>query len=245
METVQPSPRARVAAFSAVRTFVVGPVRWAKDHLVTYWLPWSLARRTRKAIRRQDRVKGPTRPLRWLSRHWRATFGMWALVWPTILAFSGAWFAWPSAGVVTLAGPHRGPQFLTSVWEIEAVALSLSAAVIIFGFQAFSGSRHARSSGALLVFATDSGLFLELGIGIAGLLLAGFVLAGYGNGGAEGWAGTWADCVCGAGLIMIPVAFAQTVLGIDPSRSSTSDAIDGSGEPSITTSRQTCATARL
>lgn len=143
---------------------------------------------------------------------------MWALVWPTILAFSGAWFAWPSAGVVTLAGSHRGPQFLTSVWEIEAVALSLSAAVIIFGFQAFSGSRHARSSGALLVFATDSGLFLELGIGIAGLLLAGFVLAGYGNGGAEGWAGTWADCVCGAGLIMIPVAFAQTVLGIDPSR---------------------------
>ncbi len=121
----------------------------------------------------------------------------------------------------TLSAALHGPQFLTSVWQIEAIALSLSVAVLIFGFQAFWGSRHARSSGALLVFATDSGLFLELGIGIAGLLLAGFVLAGYGSGGAAGWAGTWADCVCGAGLIMIPVAFIQTVLGIDPARLNT------------------------
>lgn len=202
----------------AVVSFVLKPAVWVKTHFVTNRLPWSLSRRTRKAIRKQDGVKLFAVPLRMLVKHWRASIGMWALLWPAALAFSGAWFAWPSAGVPTLHGSTRGPQFLTSVWQIEAVALSLSVAVIIFGFQAFSGSRHARSSGALLTFATDSGLFLELGVGIGGLFLAGFVLAGYGSGGPTGWAGTWADCFCGVGLVMIPVAFIQTVLGIDPAR---------------------------
>jgi hypothetical protein len=96
--------------------------------------------------------------------------------------------------------------------------LALSAAVIIFGFQAFSASQHAQSPGSLRAFAEDSGLFVVIGVGIGGLLLPGFVLLGYGRGAPGGWAATWASAFCGLGLALIPLVFVLTVLSVDPRR---------------------------
>ena len=139
-------------------------------------------------------------------------------MWAPALAVGGCWLAKSGTGIPELLKPTAGQRFLTTIWQIEAVALALSVAVIIFGFQAFSSSPYSRVSGALADFARRSGLYLVLGVGASGLLLPGLVQAGYGSGAPGGWSLTWASCICAAGLALIPVTFVRAIRSVDPAR---------------------------
>jgi hypothetical protein len=181
-------------------------------------LPRSLVRSARSARRSAEDRNRAARCAVWLRGHWQIATGPWSVIWPAVLAFAGVWFAPPHFAIGRLQTAKGASPFLTTVWQVEAVALALSAAVVIFGFQSFSASQHAQSPGSLRAFAEDSGLFVVLGVGIGGLLLPGFVLLGYGRGAPGGWAATWASAFCGLGLALIPLVFVLTVLSVDPRR---------------------------
>lgn len=181
-------------------------------------LPRSLSRLARSKRREVDSSGPIARGQNWLRTNWRLATGHWAVIWPAILAFAGVWFAPGHVAIRGLRLAIPASSFLSALWQIEAVALALSAAVVIFGFQAFSASRHSQSPGSLQSFVQDSGLFIVLGFGIGGLLLPGFVLLGYGQGAPGGWAATWTSSFCGLGLVLIPVLFVLTIISIDPNR---------------------------
>ena len=155
----------------------------------------------------------------WLRSHWRLAVGGWALVWPGALGFAGVWFARVlTLGIPPSQGRRNGsgsPQHALAgrgdrVWRCPRRSSS-------------SASRRSRCPVTLgprlpKVFATDSGLFVVLGVGIGGLLVPGFVFAGYGSGSPAGWAATWAACFCCLGLVLIPVALVLTIFSVDPRR---------------------------
>lgn len=158
------------------------------------------------------------RAARWLWSRGRAAVGLPALVWPVAVAFAGVWLQKGDVAATRLLRPGPASSFLTAIWEVEAVALALSVAVIIFGLQFFFASRHSSIPGSWSDFVAGSGLFVVVGIGVASLLLPAFVLLGYGNGAPGGWAATWCSGVCVAGLAAIPVAFVLTIRSVHPRR---------------------------
>lgn len=202
----------------AIRPSAPGLLLPAAWRLTVMTLPRSLVRSARSTRRSAEDRNRAARCAVWLRGHWHVATGPWAVIWPAALAFAGVWFAPAHFAISRLLVPKDASSFLTTVWQVEAVALALSAAVVIFGFQAFSASQHAQSPGSLRAFAEDSGLFVVLGVGIGGLLLPGFVLLGYGRGAPGGWATTWASAFCGLGLALIPLVFVLTVLSVDPRR---------------------------
>ena len=82
--------------------------------------------------------------------------------------------------------------FLGTLWQVEAAAVGLSFAAILFLFQSFS-------QGVLRVPLRESIYeskilpFLYLGLG--SLFVDGLVLLGYGHGAPFGWAASWATAL--------------------------------------------------
>jgi hypothetical protein len=92
-------------------------------------------------------------------------------------------------------------DFLGSLWQVEAGALALSAAVVLVAFQIFATSRYASYSGGLAGFAQDSGLGGAIAVGFLGIGAVGLALAFAPSGLGEQRAATAAAVVSAASLL--------------------------------------------
>ena len=134
-------------------------------------LPRSLRR---AAVRARTDMEGRlSRVKRWPRIGWSLLKGPWGSPIPIAVAFAGVWVAPKGVFVRTLASNSAAQTYLTTIWQVEAVALALSVAVVIFGFQALSVSRHANVPGSVSAYTHDNGLFAFLGVAVSGLLLPG------------------------------------------------------------------------
>jgi hypothetical protein len=177
-------------------------------------LPRSLRRTAKSARAGMEGRFSVHRFGRWTQRQQHWLISPWASLLPPAVAFAGVWALHQSVSFEQLRHAASAKTFLATIWQVEAVALALSGAVVIFGYQALSASKHAHYPGAVKAYAQDNGLFLFLGLSVSGLVLPASVLLGYG-GGAAGWPATWASIVCFLGLLAIPAVFVIALKGTD------------------------------
>jgi hypothetical protein len=90
----------------------------------------------------------------WRRSGRRLLLGEVGSVWIVPLA-AGAAYA-PIPGLRTLSSASDAGQFLQVLWQVEAAALALSLAIVIFAFQAVYATRL---RGSLRQFAEETGLF--------------------------------------------------------------------------------------
>lgn len=107
-------------------------------------------------------------------------------------------------GFAPLADLDDAAEFLRTLWQVEAAALALSVAVILFLFQSVASSRP---GGDLREFATDSHLLKFLDLGVVALLLVGLTLLGVGAGAPGAWAATWTSLVAGFTILSLSLLF--------------------------------------
>ena len=180
-------------------------MRWPK------WQPRSLRR---LACRRQAEAEGLARGGRawrrlrrwgWNVRHHR----LWSLC-LVVPAFLIAFIPW-SVSLWPLRGLEEAPDLLEVLWQVQAAAVALSLAVVIFVFEAVYSAKPRPSIRDL---AEGVGLPAIFYSGLAGLGLTGMVLLGGGRGAPGGWAATWAltwAALSGAGLIALFVVMLRDI----------------------------------
>jgi hypothetical protein len=86
---------------------------------------------------------------------------------------------------------------------VDAAALALSLAIIVFAVQAFRSANQERY-GALRRFISASRLREGYEQGVVALLITGVVLLGAGHGGVAGWAGMVAVLACFGSIFILP-----------------------------------------
>ncbi len=138
--------------------------------------PTSLRREARKRVRAactHDRRR------RWADRSaaaGRLALSSWGVLLP-LGAGVAVLLAWPLAWTPhQLRDAERATGFLESLWQVEAAAVALSAAIVTFSFATFSSSRIAQLGASLPRYARDSGLLVGVLIGLTGILACGAVL---------------------------------------------------------------------
>ena len=112
-----------------------------------------------------------------------------------------------------LEGDEKATAILQTLWQVEAAALALSLAVVIFILQAVYSTQPRPPLRGL---AEGIGLPAFFYAGIYGLLLTGMVLMGAGDGAPAGWAATWAviwAALSAGGLILL---FVTMLAQIEP-----------------------------
>lgn len=179
------------------------------------YVPHSLLRAARTARMRAEGRAWFGRILRQTTAGLHVLRGPVAALLPLMISLTGPWILPGHVGLPALAQAGSAISFLSTIWGVEAVGVALAGSIIIFGFQLFTASRHARSPGSRRAFAEDCGLFLFLGIATSGLLLPGLVLLGYGHGAPGKWAATWGVLVSFAGLLSIPLIFLLALTAAD------------------------------
>jgi hypothetical protein len=106
-------------------------------------------------------------------------------------------------------GPFKKTQdaegFLRTLWQVEAAALALSLAIIVFAVQAYRSSTHERYGGTLRRYIRASWLQEGYELGVVSLLLTAAVLLGAGHGGPAGSAGAVAAGACLVSVFMLPL----------------------------------------
>jgi hypothetical protein len=107
-------------------------------------------------------------------------------------------------------------NFVSSLWQVEAAAIGLSVAIILFVFEAFASSRFARHGETLRDFASDVGLFSLIDVGIAALIVSGLTLLGVGANAPSGWSLLWTVFVGAAALMPLPLIYRRTLRAVDP-----------------------------
>lgn len=105
-------------------------------------------------------------------------------------------------------------SFIESLWQVQAAAVGLTVAVVIFAFQALASSRWRTD---LREFARSTFFIPVVFLGTTSLLVDGFVLLGWGRGAPEGWAATWAVVLAALTLLSVPFLFTRVLRAIDPS----------------------------
>ena len=106
-------------------------------------------------------------------------------------------------------GPFKKTQdaegFLRTLWQVEATALALSLAIIVFAVQAYRSSTHERYGGTLRRYIRASWLQEGYELGVISLLLTAIVLLGAGHGGPGGSAGAVAAGACLVSVFVLPL----------------------------------------
>lgn len=164
---------------------------------------------------RQALLGGPGRVSVLRRRSAERIRGVWSSPWSCAFLLpplAGATFLPISVVVPPFSQRMRAEAFLSTLWQVEAAALALSAAVIIFAFDVLSN----RSGTSLRTAVRSSGLIPLLFIGLSGLIVTGIALLGYGRGAPAGWPGTWAMSLGGLGLLLLFPLFARALREIDP-----------------------------
>jgi hypothetical protein len=173
--------------------------------------PRSLRRLARKrqakaeGLTRGDRAWRRLRSWGWNVRHHR----LWSLC-LVVPAFLIAFIPW-SVSLWPLRGLKEAPDLLEVLWQVQAAALALSLAVVIFIFEAVYSARPRPSIRDL---AEGVGLPAIFYSGLTGLGLTGMVLLGGGRGAPGGWAATWAltwAALSGVGLIALFVVMLRDI----------------------------------
>jgi hypothetical protein len=100
------------------------------------------------------------------------------------------------------------------LWQVEAAALALSLAVILFLLQAVASSH----GGDLREFAEDSHLLKFLDVGVIALVLLGLTLLGGGWPGSGPWAATWTTAWAGATVLSLSLLFRWALAAVSQSR---------------------------
>jgi len=114
----------------------------------------------------------------------------------------------------SVLGKRSDPSvFLESLWQVQATALGLSLAVVLFVFQSVYGNRL---GGSLRDFAEETWLFPIFYGGLLGLVLDGVVLLRGGHGAPGGWAASWAVIWAAGTAVSLGFLFVSTIRAIDP-----------------------------
>jgi hypothetical protein len=162
----------------------------------------SLARLARWRARREE---GHSRPAtlvlgrwRWTRDHWRnRTYYLLAAFW-TGLIFVPFPNDWNPFGTT-----EDAEGFLRTLWQVEAAALALSLAIIVFAVQAFRSASQERY-GALRRYIRASWLQEGYEQGVVALLITAVVLIGAGHGGPAGSAGAVAGLASFLSVFVLP-----------------------------------------
>jgi hypothetical protein len=171
------------------------------DEKVQRWLALgSLARLARFRARREQ---GRSWPATLVLGRWQWLRARWRDFTYTLFIALGALLIF-----VPIPNPSFGPfkttedaeGFLKTLWQVEAAALALSLAIIVFAIQAYRSSTQERYGGTLRRFIRASWLQEGYELGVVSLLLIAAVLLGAGHGGPAGSAGAVA---AGASLLTI------------------------------------------
>jgi hypothetical protein len=93
------------------------------------------------------------------------------------------------------AKKEEAETFLRTLWQVDAAALALSLAIIVFAVQAYRSATQERY-GALRRHIRASWLQEGYEQGVVALVIAGVVLLGAGHGGVAGSAGSVAALAC-------------------------------------------------
>lgn len=171
---------------------------------VQRWLALgSLARLARFRARREEGRSWPAavtlRPRLWSKAHWRDhAYYLLAAVW-AVLVF----LPWIPNDWNPFAKQEEAENFLRTLWQVDAAALALSLAIIVFGVQAYRDANKERY-GALRRYIRASYLQEGYEQGVVALLITGVVLLGAGHGGPAGSAGAVAGLACFASIFILP-----------------------------------------
>lgn len=111
-------------------------------------------------------------------------------------------------------GIDEPSDFISALWQVEAAALGLTVAVVIFAFQALASSRWRTD---LREFARATLFVPVVFLGTTSLLVNGLVLLGWGRGAPRGWAASWALFLAALTLLSLPFLFTRVLRAIDPS----------------------------
>lgn len=162
----------------------------------------SLARLARWQARREEGHSWPvTLALgrwRWAKAHWRArTYYLLAVGWAVLIfvPFPNDWNPFATA--------PAAEAWLRTMWQVEAAALALSLAIIVFAVQAYRSTNQDRY-GALGRYVRASLLQEGYEQGVVALLIAAVVLLGAGHGGPGGSAGAVAGFACLVSIFVLP-----------------------------------------
>jgi hypothetical protein len=163
---------------------------------------WSLARLARWRARREEGHSWPVTLVlgrwQWGRAHWRdRTYYALAAVWVGLLfvPFPNDWNPFAKA--------EEAEGFLRTLWQVDAAALALSLAIIVFAVQAYRSANQERY-GALRRYIRAAWLQEGYEQGVVALLVTGVVLLGAGHGGVAGSAGAVAGFACFASIFVLP-----------------------------------------
>ena len=173
------------------------------------WPPWQPRSLRRLALHekanledapRRTRVGRLIRSCGWNVTHHRD--------WALLLVVPSIGFAFVPTGLSLnpLDDEKKATSILQILWQVEAAALALSLAVVIFILQAVYSTRPRPPLRGLAEAIRLPAIFYA---GVYGLVLTGMVLMGAGDGAPAGWAATWAviwAALSAAGLILLFVA---------------------------------------
>jgi len=168
------------------------------------WLAfWSLARLARWRARREEGHSWPTTILlgrwRWVRAHWRDhSYYLLIVVWVGLIfvPFPNDWNPFGKA--------EEAEGFLKTLWQVDAAALALSLAIIVFAVQAYRSANQERY-GALRRYIRAAWLQEGYEQGVVALLITGVVLLGAGHGGVAGSAGAVAGFACLVSIFVLPL----------------------------------------
>ena len=133
-----------------------------------------------------------------------------------IVVFAGIALIPLHVHVGPFSNPKESAAFLTIAWQVEAAALGLTVAVIIFAFSAFYSRGQPAYGLSLADFASQTGVLVVVRLGISGLLIGGMVLLGAGGLAPAGWPGVWATALAAITFGALPFLFDRTLVAIDP-----------------------------
>jgi hypothetical protein len=178
------------------------------------WPQWQTRSLRRLALREQARLEDASRLT--LARRllgaffWKLTRDRaWLLIFPSI----GIAFLPIGLSLSPLEHGKNAKSILQILWQVEAAALALSLALVIFILDAVHKTRRRPS---LRVLADAIGLPAIFYGGVYALVLTGMVLMGGGQGAPAGWAATWAvvwAALSAAGLIWL---FGRMLAEVEP-----------------------------
>jgi hypothetical protein len=168
------------------------------------WLAFgSLARLARFRARREEGHTWPTTLVlgrwQWARAHWRdRTYYLFAAAWAILIFLPFVPNDWNP-----FAKKEEAETFLRTLWQVDAAALALSLAIIVFAVQAYRSANQERY-GALRRYIRASWLQEGYEQGVVALLITGVVLLGAGHGGPTGSAGTAAGLACLVSIFVLP-----------------------------------------
>ena len=111
----------------------------------------------------------------------------------------------PNPGFGPFKTTEKAESFLHDLWQVEAAALALSLAIIVFAVQAYRSATQERYGGTLRRYIRASWLQEGYEMGVVALLLTAAVLLGVGHGGPAGSAGAVAAGASVVSLFVLPL----------------------------------------